>query len=459
MKAILLMAVIVCSVFACFGNPVTGTFNFQSAWNEVDKFYSDRLPKSMVAKVDSIYAAAVQENKVDQQVKALVYQLVAMQQVEEFSAQKAITKVQAQLATASFPASAIMHSMLAQLYWSYYQNNRGRFAQRSETINFQRDDIGTWDLKTISKETIREYQLSLQQPVELQKLLLDDYSAILYQVGIEERNLRPTLYDFLAHQAIDFFQNDESGLTLPPEEFSITDGKFFQNAAGFATMNISSPDSLSLKYQAALLYQGLIRFHLQDADPSALVEVNLERLEFMYRNCNLPKPEQYYETALRNEQEAYRDHPVYALISFKLVLLYASLGDKYNPEVSEDYRWHYKYAMELCAQAHKAYPQSFGGQSCYGWSQAKGAPTVNLTVEQYVLPDAPVKALLDAKVMTNVRLSIYRIPYPSPLKWYYDEEYEWERDNHKKLYKLLEQDPLWSKSFTVTNEGDYRNHT
>jgi len=459
MKAILLMAVIVCSVFTCFGNPVTGTFNFQSAWNEVDKLHGDRLPKSMVAKVDSIYAAAVQENKVDQQVKALVYQLVAMQQVEEFSAQKAITKVQAQLATASFPASAIMHSMLAQLYWSYYQNNRGRFSKRSETINFQRDDIATWDLKTISKETIREYQLSLQQPVELQKLLLDDYPAILNQGGKDERNLRPTLYDKLAHQAIDFFQNDESGLTLPPEEFSITDSKFFQNAAGFATMIVSSPDSLSLKYQATLLYQGLIRFHLQDADPSALVEVNLERLEFIYRNCKLPKPEQYYEAALRNEQAAYQNHPVYALISFKLAMLYASLGDKYNPEVSEDYRWHYKYAMEICEQAYKTYPQSFGGQSCRGWSQIKGVPAVNLTVEQYVLPGAPVKALLNAKDVNNIRLSVYRIPYPSLVEQNYYEDRDWEIDSYKKLYKLLEQYPLWSKSFTVTNEGDYRNHS
>ncbi len=459
MKHFLLLAVIYCWVAVCLCAEVHQPYSYKTAWDEIEKLYHDRLPQSMAIKVDSLYEVAVKENKVDQQIKTLIYKLMVLQQVEEFSAQKAINKVQEHLKTSTFPANAVLHSMLAQLYWSYYQGGRGRYAQRSETVNFQRDDIATWDLKTIAKETIKEYQLSLAQPRELQKHHIADYPAFVYSGGSEERSLRPTLYDFLAHTALNFYQNDESGLTLPPEEFSITDSKFFQSAAGFAKMNITSPDSLSLMFQAALLYQDLIRFHMQDADPSALVEINLERLDFVYRNCKLPQPEQYYEAALRYEMEAYKDHPISAFVTYKLALLFESLAGKYKEDVSEDYRWDYKHAKELCEQAVKDNPNSFGGQSCYGLIKSIMAPAANLSVEQYMLPNAPVKALLSAKNVLQIKLSVYRIPYPALADKDYNEDNKWTNEGNKKLYELQNKKPSWSQHLMVPNEGDYRNHT
>jgi len=284
MKVYLMILILACISCICFAAVVPKPFNYYTYWREIDKLQADGLPKSMAVKVDSLYAIAVRENKTDQQIKALIYQLTIMQEVEEFSAQKAIEKVQSRLDESSQPATAILHSMLAQLYWNYYQSNRWRFGQRSETIQFQLDDIATWDLSTITKATIKEYQLSLEQPTELQKYNIADYPALVYQGGKDERALRPTLYDFLAHRALEFYRNDESGLTLPFEEFKISDTQYFQPAVSFARMQITSPDSLSLKYQAALLYQDLIRFHLEDEDPSALIEVDLDRLEFVRNN-------------------------------------------------------------------------------------------------------------------------------------------------------------------------------
>jgi len=47
------------------------------------------------------------------------------------------------------------------LYWQYYQGNRWRFANRTETATkVDPKDFRTWDLKTIFKETEKEYILS-----------------------------------------------------------------------------------------------------------------------------------------------------------------------------------------------------------------------------------------------------------------------------------------------------------
>ena len=460
MHPTLVSIILACLIGSCLGAVSSKPFNYDSAWKEIDKLQRDGLPKSMAGKVDSLYAAAVRENKADQQVRALVYQLAILQDVEEFSDQLAIDKVRSQLDRAPFPASAILHSMLAQLYWNYYQSNRWRFGQRSETVQFQQDDIATWDLATISKESIKEYRLSLERPLDLQKYSIADYPAMLSSGGSDERLLRPTLYDFLAHLALDFYVNDESGLTRPFEEFQITDTQYFAPAASYAKMRIASPDTLSLKYQAALLYQDLLRFHLNDKDPSALVEVDLDRLQFVYDNCSIANPARDYEAALRLVQSQYAAYPASSSATFKLASLIKSQGDLYKPDLAEEHRWDYKNALEICQSAIKAYPGSYGAISCQVLASGITQPELALTTEQYALPQTPIKALLGVKNLSRVKLSIYRIPQTNIEKnENYDSEENWWRDDFKKVRALLKKSPAWSRTYQVANEGDFRLHS
>ncbi len=462
--AITLLMILAAGLSAANGK----SFNYDKAWTEIEQLWSDRLPKSALEKVDSVYIKAVLENKTDQQIKALIYHLRTTQYVEEFSSQKAIVKVQSILKTASFPASAILHSMLAQLYWSYYQNNRWQYSERSETIDFKQDDIATWDLKTIAKSTIAEYKLSLQNPEGLQSYPLSNYPAILIEgyedfytpnKSIATRALRPTLYDFLAHRALDFYLNDESGLSLPFEEFKVTDSKYFQPPASFVLLDISTPDSLSLKYQAFKLYQDLIRFHINDSNPSALVDVNLDRLWFAYQNSELENPEQMYKNALRLEEVRYRDHEVFAQIRARLARLYHQLASRYKPELSEDYRWHYKDALELCQEAIERYPESYGGQICAALKNEITSPSVNITAERVNAPNTPFKALLSAKNISQIQFRIYRIPYHSIKDGDYDYYRVWSSSNYKRLRELMKNKPNWSDTIIIENEGDYRNHS
>ncbi|MFO7660689.1 MAG: hypothetical protein R6V77_07235, partial [Candidatus Cloacimonadaceae bacterium] len=464
-----IMAIILLMGLAtCLSTISAKTFDYNKAWTEIEKLWSDRLPKSALEKVDSVYVKAVIENRTDQQIKALIYHLRTTQYVDEFSSQKAIEKVQSILKTASFPASAILHSMTAQLYWSYYQSNRWRFRERTETIEFMQDDIATWDLKTIAKATIDEYKLSLQNAEGLQKYLINDYPAILMD-GKEDllnpesitltRALRPTLYDFLAHRALDFYSNDESGLSLPFEEFKVTDSRYFQPPASFVLMQISTPDSLSLKYQAIRLYQDLIRFHLNDADPSALVDVNLDRLSFVYHNSELENPEQMYENALRLEEVRFKDHHVYAQIRSRLAVLYNQLASRYKPELSEDYRWYYKDALELCLEAIDKFPDSYGGLICAALKDEISSPVLHVITEKVNAPDTPFRASISAKNVAQVQLRIYRIPYQVKNSGDYEYNEDWSSNNYKRLRDLLKKKPNWSTTIAIKNEGDYRNHS
>ena len=69
--------------------------------------------------------------------------------------------------------------MLAECYWHYYENNRWRFYNRTQTKNFDLKDIHTWDLRTIMEKMTQEYELSLKDENELKKTPFTIYNEVI----------------------------------------------------------------------------------------------------------------------------------------------------------------------------------------------------------------------------------------------------------------------------------------
>lgn len=447
-------------VLLVFATAAFGTnFDYDRQWKEIDALLSKGLPLSAEAGLDAVLEASRQENNQAQQIKALVYKLRILQKREEFSGQKAIDAVNTQLQTASFPASAIMHSMLAQLYWSYSQNNLFRFGNRSETVNFQRDDVATWDLDTITKATLNEYLKSLERARELQAYQILDFAPILEKGNDRERLLRPTLYDFLAWSALGFFIRDDTSLTLPAQRFSLDDARYFGSAGSFATLSISSPDSLSFSYQVLRIYQDLIAFHLSDPDPAAYVEADLARLAFVHQKSKLSENYTLYENALRALMQRHSANEVYAMAAYELALLYQSTAVKWAFGTSEPHRWDFKIAAEICDEAAARFPRSYGAQACRSLSSQLRRPSLEIKCEDLIVPGTPVKALITLGNITKLELRIYRVPYIDIKTLHPNEIWEYRENENKKLYNLLKKKPLWSQLLEFEDEGDCRRHS
>ena len=141
------------------------------------------------------------------------------------------------------------------LYWQYYQNNRWKYGNRSETKDFKNDDIETWSLEKITEETVKQHQLSLQNKEELQKIKIDIFDAITFKGNALGENYRPTLYDFLAHRAADFFMSDEPGITKPVYAFVIDKAAYIADAQEFNYLKLETKDELSYKFFALQILQ------------------------------------------------------------------------------------------------------------------------------------------------------------------------------------------------------------
>src|ERR1035437_6256532 len=136
--------------------------NYTKEWKKVDSLAAKGLTKSALEVVQGIYDKAKAENNASQFVKAIIHRMKFEQYMEEYSLEKALNKLNEEAKEAHYPVKPVLQSMIAESYWQYYQNNRWKFYNRTETVNFNNDDITTWDLKTIFSQVIKNYQASLE---------------------------------------------------------------------------------------------------------------------------------------------------------------------------------------------------------------------------------------------------------------------------------------------------------
>ena len=121
--------------------------------------------------------------------------------------------------------------------------------------------------------------LHWKAPESLKKVDLKSFNPILI-VYDHSQEFRPTLYDFLANRAIDFFSTAETGISQPANTFEMRDPDYLASLSVFLQKKISTPDTFALQYFTVKLFQDLCAFHQNDADPRALIDVEIKRLAF-----------------------------------------------------------------------------------------------------------------------------------------------------------------------------------
>ena len=247
-------------------NPPIMNFDYDKAWKEIEELDKQGLPKSSLEKVMEILKNARAENKNDQFIKALIYRGKYESQLEEEGLAKAIFKMQEEFEKAEFPVKQILQSMLAEMYIKYLDQNRWQFQNRTQTVDFKNDDIRTWSMEQLLKEGSKYYWASLEDD-RAKTTDIQSFKLIL-QEGKNDTGLRPTLYDFLAHRAIDFFSNERNYLTQPAYKFEIEHEMAFAQVDDFVKWKFETKDTTSQKYQTLLLYQELLQFRVSEKAPA-----------------------------------------------------------------------------------------------------------------------------------------------------------------------------------------------
>ncbi|MGZ4047822.1 MAG: alpha-2-macroglobulin family protein, partial [Bacteroidia bacterium] len=359
---------------------------YEKEWKKVDSLERKGLNKSALDVVNGIYDRAKSENNPSQFVKAIIHRMKFEQYMEEYSLVNSLNKLTEETKEAKYPVKPILQSMIAESYWRYYQNNRYKFYNRTETVNFNNDDITTWDLKTIFSQVIKNYQASLENSDSLKRTPLNIYDDVIVK-QVNSRKFRPTLYDFLAHRAVDFYSNEEPDITRPAYKFELNSDSYFWNYNDFVKVKIESKDTLSLKFYAIKILQELTAFHSKDENPQALIDVDLKRLKFVRSKSVSEIKDSLYLTALQNLEAKFTADPASSEVNYEIAKLYFEKGAKYAPLQSDENKWMKKQALELCEAVIKKNPASDGAKNCAALKEQIAAHAVDFITEKVNIPN------------------------------------------------------------------------
>jgi uncharacterized protein YfaS (alpha-2-macroglobulin family) len=435
-------------------------FNYEKAWKEVAEFESKGLPKSALAVVNTIYAQAKKDANAPQLVKAVVHKLKFTEYEEEDDFVKNLGVVEEEARTATYPVKPILHTMLGEMYWNYYQQNRWRFHQRSQTVNVDNNDVATWSLDKIVEATFHHYKLSLEDADKSKAATIDLLPEVIHRGNETGRTYRPTLYDFLAQRAIQFFSGDEPAITRPAEAFALDQEAYLAPAKTFATLSIQSQDTLSMKFQALLLLQELIRFHLPDKDPSALVDVDLQRLLLVKNNFTLSIKNELYRKALEQLEQDIIAHPISTRVTYAIAETYVEAGRQYKPLQSDEHKLDLKKAYAICDGALKRFPKSDGAIQCENLQESLRIKSISALVEENNLPDQPFRSRVEYKNFTALYYRIIKTTRETVAAQRKSlDKVDYDKREQKFLQYFLAQPVAKSGSFTLPDDGDYQLHS
>ena len=460
-KSIVLLLFLVFPLISCNGEPVEkvkvpkkyGTYTAQ--WAEVQKFENDGKPRSAIKVIEEIIRKAKKEKNSPQVVKGLIGLTKNVMNIGEVKFADQIKILVKESKDADKVTKAVLDSMLAEIFWTYYQSNRYRFMQRSETAKVESDDISTWDLKTIIKKVKDLHLSALKNADVLKQFKIELYDEILIQ-GLKPRKLRPTLYDFLAHRALQFFMYSDVSLTEAADPFKMMSPEYFGSAEQFIALTQNFKNEDSLQAQALKIFRDVTFRHLKDKESDALIDVELLRLKYVNDNIVIDNREELYLKALEGLEKKFPNNRTAGLIRYEISCWYRDNGNVYQPQMkdNDERKWYLKKAVNICDGVIKKDVSTEAADKCNVLISQLKSRTVSIQAEDVNTPEKPFRTFVTFRNVKNL--------YFRAVKLDEDDFLELVR-NRKRIDETVEalrnEKPVKTWSVKLPDDGDLRSHT
>ncbi|MHC4567452.1 MAG: alpha-2-macroglobulin family protein, partial [Planctomycetota bacterium] len=408
-------------------------------WKQYDDAISKGLPQTAIGVLEQIIPGALEDQAYAEAVKAIATKINWEAHIQGDKAEEKILRLEAEIAEAPDAVKPVAEAILAHWYWDYFRQNRWRFVNRTQTAEPPGEDITTWDLPRILAEIDVHFILALEAEQELKAIPIEQYDDLLEKGTVSDTH-RPTLYDFLAHEALSFYSSGEQAGSESMDAFEImTDSPIFAPVAEFLAWQPQTTDTDSAKVKAIELYQALLSFHQDDADKTAILDADLHRLAFGYNHALGPDKDGLYMLALDRFADQWAGHEIVSRALYEWAKVAHSQGD-------------FVLAHELASRGWTTHPASIGGIQCYNLIQQIEAKSATIRTERVwndPLPDIGV-------TYRNVERVFFRaVPFDA------EEAIQpvWSHVGDDELKTLLGIQPVLEWSADLPATADYQQRT
>ncbi len=344
------------------------------AWKEVDQAIEQGLPQTALEKLAPLRESLQRGRDWGQLAKAIAYQLELEGRIQGNKPEEKILRMAAEIERSPRELLPLLETVQANWFWTYFQQNRWRFLQRTATAEEPGEDFTTWDLRRLFAEIDRHYQAALSNPRTLQQTPVNTFDGVL-EPGTMPDAYRPTLFDFIAHQALEFYTSGEQAGARPEDDFVLQpDSPIFADTVDFLAWQ-PLPDAapgapVSPLVRAVSLHQELVRFHQWDAGLTARAHAELNRIQFGWEHAAEGEAKaKGYEAALERFVKAWGDIDVGA----EALCKWAELKRTQENLVE---------AHRLATRGATLHPDSPGGKLCRNLILQIETPEVTVSTEE-----------------------------------------------------------------------------
>ncbi|MGB3548661.1 MAG: MG2 domain-containing protein, partial [Saprospiraceae bacterium] len=407
------------------------------------------LIQTALERVEEIKSTA----KTDEiRVKASVYLAYLNGREKEYSREKVIEGLQAELVT--YPPGTAMRSVIHAALGNQLRGYAASIYNRPDVEEEDpADSLKTWSRGRILRAATDNYLKSLENPAALIAVKVTDWNQLIWPGNEIGRAARPTLYDLLVYEVLNYLQQARSMIAEPVYAFNTDRPELFAPLDEFTIEPFLTRDTSSMVRHSLVVFQQLLiqrRADYRDNSRNlpALIEAELARLNFarqVYSGQN-----ELYLPALNRLAETY---PGNELVIMAQAEYWKKVGDAYRQEEgTETERMAYVRAAELADR--------IDGDEVAAWIRQPARKLLadlrtriaSVDAEKVALPGRAILIKLSFRNVERVHIRVLKASETQAL----DDNQRLHLDD---VYHMFSDEPVQTKLIDLPQTDDLRLHT
>lgn len=411
MRKILYLIIITAGI-TLLATPVAQLQVDKKIWIRIDSLEAEGLFRSALLLTEQVYFQAKEQADPGTEIKALIYRLKYVQELEEDGQMAAIGILKKELPDDRLVQGSLKNSMLAELYYRYYSANRWQISQNSMEDHGADVPMKNWPPERFYRMILDQYEISLRKEEQLASVRVGSLSG-LWTGNLADTVNKPTLHDVLISRALGFLQNSgEFSLSAlkPPVMCS---PELFSEPSRFVKAVPEPEASGSNPYYRALIWYSA---WLEKSEKSSLLSVDLQRLQYVHmQSCNALR-DSLYESALLKWSVVLGTDSANAAVCEALAQYYLDRGSlfqindpdtlKYGPERKRAAGWLNKASV---------WDSTLAGKRCRNLLNSLMKPELSVQAEGYQIPLNTFPVSVEYR---NLPTMHYRVLRMSALSYY-----------------------------------------
>lgn len=444
--------------------PIPLPKTYEAAWKQVDSLTQKGLFQTALTQTNALRDRARTDRNYPQLAKASVMRGNLLAQLDRALWPTHIQTLEADIRQTPEPARSILQSIRGEAYATFYGLNRYRIYNRTQTAapdpSADSTDISTWDGPRLARAAQEAYRASLTAERELQQTPITEYKVVIRPGTREGERLRPTLFDLLAHRAIDFFENTEFETQNNVFRFELDQPSYFADPETFAALTLMPPANAGEtgRMYALQTYQRLLRFHGKQTDktPDAFVDTDLDRLRFVRQYSTLTNKDSLFAQNLERQRVRWKGKPVEAEYALTLGLLRKEQSARYQALTDTTTQRAAKQAADLFNDIISRYPTSRAAKQATLELAELTKPNLQVQTAAVNEPDKPFLGRVEYR---NVPMLHYRLYKIRPDEFFTFENFDASSDGRNRRLNTLLTKPIATQGeLRLPDNGDLNEH-